>query len=240
MRALSFKNLLLSGAAFALCSFAQPALADECSNTTYVGVYSNYPYQDFGQYGSEQPVAQGGHTVTCGNWSFDGWLSAGKRDENQGANEGDLSVTYAPTFDVTPVGPINAAVSVAYYAFDFDGLGHASDDAYQLSVDVARPFSAGDVTVSPFVRASYVGFVNGSAGLNFVQPGLRFEGQISERLSYSAEFSVSMNRTQGIDTNRFQGDLNYDLGDGWSLNGRVKLTEGLDRPTIGGGASFTW
>lgn len=238
MRAQSVLHNLFFGAA--LGAFAFPAAAEEYSNTTYAGIYSNYPYQDLGIYGSDHTVAQGGHTTVCGSWKVDNWISSGQNDEFRGADEYDLTVSYTHTFNETPMGPVVAEFTGAYYAFDFKGLNKAKDDAFDFHVDVARPITIGKVTVNPFLRLTHIGFVNGDNGLNFIRPGLRVSGPITERLSYALEGSVNLNQTQDQQVSRFQGDLNYNLGGGLNINGRLKLTEGVNEPMIGGGMSYTW
>jgi len=215
---------------FSTTVLAGPALAQDCSRTAYIGLGSNYQYQDLGVYGSERPVVQGGHTTTCGAWSFDVWASAGERDQYKGANEIDLTVSYARTFESTPIGPVSTQWTVAYYAFDFDGLTQTRDDAYDFHVDVARPIKVGDATVAPFLRLTHIGFVNGAEGIDFVRPGVRLSGPVTDRVSYRLEASVSMNETGDIDTDRYQADLNWDVGDtgGWVVGVRGKLTEDLE------------
>lgn len=242
MRAHKFLENLLSAATFAtIIGLSAPAFAADCDNTAYFGLYSNYPYQDLGVPGSDQPVVQGGNTTTCGAFEFDNWGSGGKTDEknqkNLGAVEYDLSGTY--TKDVpTPIGVIKTRTTVAYYAFNFEGMSKTRDDAFDFHIDLSRAISVGDVTIAPFVRVTRIQFVDGG-GLDFVRPGVRFNGPITDKWSYSMEASTAMNRTSDVDTDRFQGDLNYAFGNGWGGNLRLKLTEDLD-PMVGGGFSYSW
>ncbi|KND47454.1 MAG: hypothetical protein AB199_03425 [Parcubacteria bacterium C7867-004] len=221
-------NLLSTTAAFALLAFAAPAIAKEgCSNTSYGGAYNQYDYQDIGRIGSKNAVTQNGHTDLCGPWKFDGWFSAGKRDEFRGANEVDLTVAYTHSVKESPIGPIVIEGTASVYFFEFNSFKSLKDDAYDLHVDASRPIKVGSATVSPFLRYTRIGFLNGNRSLNLIRPGVRVNGPLSDTVSYAVDASVSMNRTYREDIARAQGDLIWDVGqkDHWKLGARAKLTE---------------
>lgn len=239
--ALSISIISLAGAtsAFAQTPVTEPAPAS-CSQTVYGAVASNYPYQDLGLTGSSNGVAQGGYTLSCGNWSFDGWGSTGDTSNgNAGAIEGDVTISYATAAD-TPVGRINFVVSGAYYAFNFAGLSETDDDALGFYAEAARPIELGPVTVTPFARVTHIAFVNGNDGINLIRPGVRVSVPVTESVSMFAEVSTSMNITDEINTDRGHIGANWDVGDpgGFVLNAQVKVTKGLE-PAYSVGFSWT-
>lgn len=247
MRAQSVLNIYLyCGAALATLLFTSSANAAEpCTNTTYVGVYEKYPYQDFGLLGSDKPVVQGGHTVTCGKWTGDLWISTGKKDKFGGSNEIDATGKRDDDITLPIIGQVHTQLSASYFAFDFEpnGLSTTKDDGYQLKLDVGRPIPIGPVTLTPFGEISTIGFIHTSygAGLNTGRLGLRLSGPVTSKMSYDLEGSKYVNEVNNHKVARFQGSVSYDLGHGWNGNVGMKKTRGyINSTSFGGGLSYTW
>lgn len=199
-----------------------------CTDTVYGKVATGYVYQDLAFVASDQLVAQGGFSRTCGVLTYDFWTStelAGGRYGDRGyGDEIDFGAFYNKTVD-TFVGPLAVELYGAYYVLP--AFARVKDDAVAGWVDVGRPFQVGGVTLMPFLRV----FVFAGTNLSvfpaevFYRPGLRFVVPITATLALSGDVSSSLDVTTDLDTDRAELVLTKVVNDRLRLNTGVKFTE---------------
>lgn len=188
----------------------------ECSTSMNSKVADGYLLGDLGIVGSDDWVIQGGATLTCGRWSFDGWASWGPAGGT--AIELDASAFYADR-----IGAFDVQFAVQYFAVNLDdSMGDARDDLVELYADVSHPFRGDRLTVAPLVRVAQLIGVDDLPSLTLVEPGVRVSYQLTDSLSVTSELRDAINVTEDSAVVRFDSALAWQASErtavrlGWS------------------------
>lgn len=216
-----------------ISAYSAPALAAECENESYAGVFAGYVYQETGELITHNPVVQGGHTIICDKTSFDIWSSIEITGDALGRRDGD---EFAITVNRSEsAGPLDLEFTASY--FRSAPLG-SEYDALELAVEASHSVSIGDSELSPFLRvAHWVGF--GEEDLTFVNPGIRATLPVTDSWSLVGETAVSFEIANNSETLYGSVGVEGDLGNGWSMHILAQVTENV-RPIFGVTLTKSW
>ncbi|KND50065.1 MAG: hypothetical protein AB203_03690 [Parcubacteria bacterium C7867-008] len=209
-----------------------PSAFAECSNTIYGKVATGYILKDVGVTASDQPVAQGGYTRTCGKLSSDIFLSTGPQQKT--AHEVDFSGFYDDQY-----GPVKIQLSGQYY---FVNLGHSltkpKDDIAEFYADASVPISLAGVTISPLIRVVQIVGVKTLPSETLLQGGGRISVQLNERTSFNAEIRKSRS-SRHYSVWRSSATLSNKISKSTSINVGWENTDRTDSVfSIGASRSF--
>lgn len=233
MRAIKVLFSLLTCVVF--LTVAMPATAKEPSTTVYITIQPDYPFQDFGSYGTKKPVAQAGVTYDSRKCAYaDLWTSTELSLRGPYGSRG-----YGDEIDLTlgchgatksPIGTLEYDGAVVGYLFS--DFGRLKDDMVEIHADVGRPFQLGKVRVTPFVRGIQIWGLGELADLTFLRTGVRVGVPVTKKLSLDLEGAWVREFQFGNNVTRGHAFLRYDLGRGWSVSVGGKYTNNKYEPAI--------
>ncbi|MEQ1888214.1 MAG: hypothetical protein ABL951_03405 [Alphaproteobacteria bacterium] len=200
-------------------AFDGPANAACDQKTVYGALLNRYLFQDTGFVGYDDPVFQGGVTLSCDSgWLFDVFNSSalstkgqyGQLDDRDFADEFDFTVAQNAEFG-TPLGAFQYQIFASYYVLsDFN---QANDDILELRIELARAFKLpgrlNNVSIAPFVRVmEFVGF-GVYRDQMIIRSGVRTSIVLTDKFSFSSALAISSDPRTGIDVFRSETGLSF-------------------------------
>lgn len=218
-----------------LITLASPANAACNHKTVYASVVNRYIFQDTAFVGYDDPVFQGGATLSCDSgWWFDLFNSSGLSTRGQYGRLAERD--YADEFDYTvakdaefssPLGVFQYQIFASYYMLsDFN---HGSDDLIELRGQLGRAFKLPDklekITVSPYVRLiEYVG-LGAYRDQMIIRPGLKTAIQLTEKLVFQSNVAIGFDPSAGTEVFRSDTGFDYHLSKSITLFTEAQTAE---------------
>lgn len=227
-----------------ITAFAGPLSAACNQKTIYGSVVNRYVFQDTGFLGYDDPVFQGGATLTCeSGWWFDLFNSSslstrgqyGRLAKRDYADEFDYTVAKDAEFN-SPLGAFQYQIFSSYYMLsDFN---HGSDDLIELRGELAHAFKLParlwNITLSPYLRIiEYIG-LGAYDDQMIIRPGLKAAIPLPTKLTFKANLAVGFDPSAGTEILRSDTGLNYAAGNGVTLSTKLQTSEGVKSAIMAG------
>lgn len=221
----------------ALLAFVGSAKAACDQKTVYMALVNRYIFQDTGFMGYDDPVFQGGATLSCDSgWFFDIFNSSGlstdgsygNLKERQYADEFDFTVARNAEFS-SALGVFQYQIFTSYYMLaDFD---RSSDDVIEVRAELSRRFQLPDnlmkITIAPYIRT--MGFI----GLGvfddsmILRPGMRVTLPLNENISLVTNLATGFDPAAGTEIFRSDTGIEYNFASGVSVYAEWQTAEGV-------------